>query len=206
MHPPGCLFWAECFVAAESSSAFTQQAKSKFMSCNDVLSRLCWECSSCRSVNGLNLLCKEAQHLAGDTGGSQVTPAVWTRWTDDCDRKKCITRTTSAVESHSSHILQKQQPSGKDRGKSALLQQRGYAKRLDVSLFHEWCDWLSVRLFLVLHDSYLASHCQGPQRAGLDSVKAYLPVIGTGWTKPWALGQRLPFSPRVILKVTGVPQ
>lgn len=61
---------------------------------------------------------------------------------------------------------------------------------------------LRVRLSFALHNSYLASLRQGPQMAGLDSVKAYLPLKGIGWTKPQALGQRLASSPRVVLKVT----
>lgn len=191
LHQPSWLFWAGWLVAAaELNSVFTQQPSQKFRGAVRLGVRF-WvvfaeSASSCRSVNNLTIFCKEAQHLARHTGGAQVTPAAWTRWTDDGDRlqKKCFYWTASAVESDSCHILQEQPPSGKDHRKSALLLQRGYAKRLNVSHFHERCHWLRVRLSFALHDSYLASPRQGPQRAGLDSVKAYLSLVnkasGTG--------------------------
>lgn len=44
-----------------------------------------------------------------------------------------------------------------------------------MSQFREGRDRLRVRLSFALHDSYLASLRQEPQRAGLHSAKAYLP-------------------------------
>lgn len=92
-----CIGHVDCFevggsYAAELNSLFTQQPSKGSGPAGAVRLRArFWvvspeRASSRRSVNSLNLFGEEVQHLARHTGGVQVTPASWTRSTDDCDR------------------------------------------------------------------------------------------------------------------------